>query len=68
VGGAGINKSGDGGGSGGGGGGQFGGAGGALTGGDNGAYSGSTGLDLVPAGGSSTISYNAPGITIQGTW
>jgi hypothetical protein len=39
-----------------------------LPGGDEGAYSGSGGADLVPAGGSSTISYDSPSIVIQGTW
>ena len=68
TGGPGVSDPSDGGGGGGGGAGQFGGQGGTLPGGDNGAYSGSTGADLVPAGGSSTISYDSPSITIQGTW
>lgn len=68
TGGTGVSNGNDGGGGGGGGGGQLGGAGGVLPGGDVGGYSGSEGADLVPAGGSSTVSYSSPTITIQGTW
>lgn len=68
TGGTGVSNGNDGGGGGGGGGGQFGGVGGVLPGGDVGGYSGSTGADLVPSGGSSTISYNPATVTIEGTW
>lgn len=58
----------DGGGAGGGGGGFYGGAGGTTYPGDEGAWSGSTGADLIPAGGSATVSYSGPSVIIQGTW